>query len=196
METIKTHHENISQHDIQQATQETILVDTEHVSISPIDTIFHSNLLNFILVIVFLVWLIRKTNLFSFITKRQTQIIDSIKNIEEEKKIRLNYLETTELNVANSKQEVMKIIDEGDQVASSLSERIVEEAEIESSDMSKKATNSIKTERAMASNQIVSKISNAAFYIAEEHIKQAVNTNLHQKYIDEFITNLDEMDIK
>ena len=47
----------------------------------------------------------------------------------------------------------------------------------------------------MASNRVVEEVTNAAFIIAEQHIKEAVDDRLHQKYINEFIENLDNVKV-
>ena len=41
----------------------------------PLEVLFHSNVLNFVLVIVFLVWLARKTQVFSAISVKRNTII-------------------------------------------------------------------------------------------------------------------------
>jgi F0F1-type ATP synthase membrane subunit b/b' len=160
---------------------------------SEINIILNSNLLNFIIVIVFLIWVIRKANLSTLITQKQNEIVESIKNAEDEKKIKQNHLLVTKTKVSNVKQEVLKIIDEGEQVASNISESILDDADKQSEDMNKKAAASIKNEKQVVSGEVMTKIMGAAFYISEEHIKQAIDERLHRKYIDEFINNLDSI---
>jgi len=158
---------------------------------SAINIILHSNLLNFIIVIIFLIWVIRKANLSELIAKKQAEIAEMIKNAIEEKNIKQNQLLTTKTKVANVKQEALKIIDEGEQVANNLSESIIDDAEKQAEDMYKKAVLSVNNEKQMVFSEVRSKITGAAFYIAEEHIKQAIDERLHRKYIDEFINDLD-----
>ena len=158
---------------------------------SAINIILHSNLLNFVIVIIFLIWVIRKADLASLIAKKQFEIAELIKNAVEEKKIKQNHLSVTKNKVSNVKQEVLKIIDEGEQVANNLSESIMDDAEKLAADMHKKAVISVGNEKQMVSREVRAKITGAAFYIAEEHIKQAIDERLHKKYIDEFINNLD-----
>ena len=158
---------------------------------SAINIILHSNLLNFIIVIIFLIWVIRKANLSELIAKKQAEIAEMIKNAIEEKNIKQNQLLTTKTKVANVKQEALKIIDEGEQVANNLSESIIDDAEKQAEDMYKKAVLSVNNEKQMVFSEVRSKITGAAFYIAEERIKQAIDERLHRKYIDEFINDLD-----
>ena len=158
---------------------------------SAINIILHSNLLNFIIVIIFLIWVIRKVNLSDLIAKKQAEIAEMIKNAIEEKNIKQNQLLVTKTKVSNVKQEVLKIIDEGEQVANNLSDSIMEDAEKQAEDMHKKAVMSVNNEKQVVTCEVRAKITGAAFYIAEEDIKQAIDERLHRKYIDEFINDLD-----
>jgi len=174
-------------------TKEMTLVKNhaENPENSTMNLILHSNLFNFLIVILFIVWVIKKANLAELIAKKQAEIAELIKNALEEKKIKQNHLLVTKTKVSNVKQEVLNIIDEGEQVANNISESILEDAEKQSEDMHKKAVVSVNNQKQMVSSDVRVKISNAAFYIAEEHIKQAIDERLQKKYIDEFINNLD-----
>ncbi len=160
-----------------------------------LDIILFSNVINVVIVIVFFVWLIRKFNLLSFIEKKRDEILETIKNLEEEKKVKQNQLEQTKIKVQNVNQEVNKLIDEGEQVAESISGRITREAVQEAEEMHKKAHAIIETEEKVASNRLMQEVTTAAFVIAEQHIKNAVDSRLHHKYINEFIDNLDNVKV-
>jgi len=163
----------------------------EHSSGGGLEYIFDSNVINFILVIVFLVWLVKKVDLNAILAKKQTEIADAINNAETEKKNKLTELSITMGKVSNLKQETQKIVDESQKVAESLKESIMEDAGKQAEDLHKKALVSVESQKQQASNDITSKITKAAFIIAEEHIKQAIDDRLHRKYIDEFIDNVE-----
>lgn len=175
-----------------------VLAQGEPVSetaVNPYALIYHSNVLNFILVIVFLVWIARKTHIFSAITEKQNAINKKLTNAENEKKRAELELNDTKKLVANLDQEEKKIIKEAKEIASSLSDRINIETNIESEEIHKKAQKIIETEKIMASSEVMQDVSRAAFIIAEEHIKQAIDDRLHKKYIDEFIDDLDNLKV-
>ncbi len=157
--------------------------------------IFNSNVINFLIVFAFVVWLIKKVKLGEMIEKKCSEIAESIKNAEDEKKFKQNHLDATKIKVANVQQEITKIIDEGKQVANSLSFSIKKDTEEKSEDLHKKAVASLETEKQVISSEIMTQVANAAFYIAEEHIKQAIDDRLHRKYIDEFIENIPKQEI-
>ena len=161
------------------------------MNLNTLNIILHSNLLNFIIVIIFLVWVIRKVDLAALIAKKQADIAEMIKNADDEKQIKQNHLAVTQNKVSNVKQEMLKIIDDGEQVANNLSDSILDDAEKQAADMHKKAVISVANQKQVVTGEVMAKITDAAFFIAEEHIKQAIDERLHRKYIDEFINNLD-----
>ncbi len=158
-----------------------------------IDRIMFSNVIDCLIVVAILIWLVKKFNLKSFITKKSDEILETIKNLEQEKKEKKNYLEQTTEKVKNVSQEVAKMVDEGEHVAESISERIIKDAEHEASELMVKTHSLIESERNRASNRVMLKVTNAAFIIAEQHIKEAIDEKLQQKYINEFIENIENL---
>lgn len=156
-----------------------------------IKTIVFSNIINDIIVLVFIIWLVRKFNLLSFIGKRRGDVIGTIKDLEREKKLKEQQLEQTKNRVKNVDQEVAKMHDDAEKIADELSEKIVEEAEKEAVSMQKKAQLTIESERKVATNEVIKEITGSAFALAEVKINQAIDSRLHQKYIDNFINNLE-----
>jgi len=159
------------------------------------DTIMFSNVINVLIVIAFFVWLFRKYHLLSFLQKKRDEILETLHNLEEEKRIKQNQLEQTRTKVKNVNQDMTKIIDEGEHVAKTLSEQVIMDAETEAAEMQQKAHALIETERQKVSNQLINEVTGAAFIIAEQHIKEAIDERLHQKYINEFIDNLDNVKV-
>jgi len=168
----------------------------EHGNNQIIDAILFSNLINVIIVVLFFVWLFRKFNLLSFLAKKRDGILEAIKSVENERKLRKTQLEQTKVKVKNVNQEVIKLVDEGEQVAENISARIIKDAELEASDMQQKALFALENEKKIASGKIIQDVTNAAFVIAEEHIKEAVDEKLHKKYINEFIDNMDSLKVQ
>ena len=153
--------------------------------------ILHSNLLNFVIVVVLIVWVIKKAKISELLAKKQQEIAELIKNAAEEKKIKQNQLLVTKTKVSNVEQEVQKIVVEGEQIAGNLSESIISDAKKQAEDMHNKALISVGNEKQLVSRDVIEKITGAAFYIAEEHIKNSIDDRLHKKYIKEFIEDLD-----
>ena len=166
----------------------------EHSEINhAFNMVLDSNLINFLIVIAVVIWLFKKFNVYSLIIKKRDEILEIIKNLEKERKEKKNYLEQTKEKVKNVYQEVIKMIDEGEHVSESISERIIKDAEQQASEMMGKAHSLVESERNMASNRVMREVTNAAFIIAEQHIKEAIDDRLHQKYINEFIDNMENI---
>ncbi|HSA07394.1 MAG TPA: hypothetical protein P5556_09465 [Candidatus Gastranaerophilales bacterium] len=186
----------INQDSQQTCVQVAKITTPEHSQdVNIIDTIMFSNVINVIIVIALIIWLMRKFNLLAILAKRRDEVLEIIKNFNQDRMVKQHQLEQTKNKVKNINQEVLKIMDEGEHVAESLSERIIMDAEEEASYMHKKAHSMIETERKMASNLVMQDVTNAAFKIAEIHIKEAIDERLQQKYINEFIDNLDRLKV-
>lgn len=155
-----------------------------------LNLVLQSNLFNFLIVLVVVIWLIRKADVASLIAKKQAEIAESIKNAEDEKTVKQNYLAVTKNKVADADKEVTKIIDEGEHVARNISESISEEAGKQAEELHKKAVVSVENQKQIISGEVMTKITNAAFYVAEEHIKQSIDKRLHNKFINEFIEEM------
>lgn len=160
-----------------------------------IDLIFSSNILNFILVVIFLVWVSKKTKVFSAISETQNLIKRGITNSDEEKNKAESQFQANKKKVKKVNDEVRLIIREANGIASSLADRILGEAEIQSKEMDQRTEKVINVVDKAASHEVARDISRAAFIIAEEHIKQAMDAKLHKKYIDEFINDLETLKV-
>ena len=191
---METHENTVNTEHI---TTETVALSApEHHGAAGIyDTILFSNVINVLIVILFLTWLVRRFNLLAFLVNRRNEILETIHNVKEERRIKENILEKTKLSVKNSDKEVEKIQEEGKEVADSLSRRILRNAELEADDMQKKAQLSIENESRMAKNHIMRTITNSAFAVAEQHIKDTIDEYRHRKYIDDFINKLDNLKV-
>jgi F-type H+-transporting ATPase subunit b len=160
-----------------------------------IDTVMFSNVLNDLIMFAILIWLIRKYNIFSFISKIRGEIIGIIKDAEKEKTLKKNQLELTKLKVANLPQEINKILKDGANVAGNISKKIIEEASTEAREMENKARIIIENERNIASAEVVKEVTGAAFVMAEENIRRAIDDRMHKKFINEFVESLDSLKV-
>ena len=158
-----------------------------------VNVILFSNVINLFIVIIFLVWLFRKYNLLSYFYKKRDEIIELLKNLEQDRKTKESQLEATKTKVKNADQEVSKLTDDGEQVAEGISVRIIEEAEKEAASMQKKAQLTVESERKVATNEVIQEITTAAFATAETQINKSIDERLHRKYINDFINNLENL---
>ncbi|MDD3013405.1 MAG: hypothetical protein PHC34_06845 [Candidatus Gastranaerophilales bacterium] len=159
------------------------------------EKLYEANVINTIFVLIFLYWICKKVNIFAGLEDKLQNIKLRIMNAEEDKSRSEQELETTKKQVANSDTVVRKIEKEAKEVADSLSKNIINEASMESENLEKNSERIIKGEEEMASLHLTNSVTKAAFNIAEEHVKQAIDDRLHKKYINEFIDGLDNLKV-
>ncbi len=160
-----------------------------------IDYIFHSNIINFIIVVAFLLWLNKVQKFTSIIDQRQEEISTKVLDSEESKMRAEFKLEETKKQLSSSNEKIDTIVKDGKEVAKSLSSEIIIEAKTYAKDIEAKTENVIDTKRTQAVSEIKTKITGAAFEIAREHIKQSLDDRMHHKFIDEFIEGLDNLKV-
>lgn len=159
------------------------------------DYLYGSNILNFIIVAFFIVWAVKKFEAGKLINKKKSEITEIVNIAEKEKITKKILLNETQTKVRNVNFETSKIMEEGNVTAAKLSDNISLSADKQAENLRKKAEISAETYKQTVSEELTAKITCAAFYIAEEHIKQSIDERLHQKYIDEFTDNLDKINI-
>ena len=101
-------------------------------------TLFHSNLINFLIVVILVSWIVRKTKLISYISDKRNAIINSIKHSEEENVKADTELKLSRKQVSKSDKEVRNILDDASNIAGNIAERILQEADMEAVDLVKR----------------------------------------------------------
>lgn len=173
-----------------------VMAEAEPITMHAVlEKILESNVINFLIVLVFIVWIVKKFNVFSAVGDKQNLIKQSVKIAEEEKVKAELELDATKKRLRRAEEEIEKIITDASGIAVSLAERIRYETSSHAEELIQKNKKLIDAEKEMASNEVTHNISKAAFNIAEEHIKQAVDERLHKKFIDEFIDKLTDLKV-
>lgn len=157
-----------------------------------LEYIFNSNIINILLTAAIVVYLIKKFKVADFIKLKRDEIIQSIKKAEQEKVNQELFLAKARENNRSTRHEVSSILTEADKIADSLGAKIVSDAEVEAIILKQRNEISIVAEKKAAKGEVTKKVAGAAFMIAEEHIKQALDKELHLKFMHEFIDNLDD----
>ena len=159
--------------------------------------IFHSNIINFIIVLVFFIWLLFfKMDIIAFFGRKSQEIIDTIKNSENKKEEAINHLEETKSSLKNVDKDVKKIVDDAKKIAKTIEEK----AETKLKDELVNLDNRSKLLEAgyvsKAKEEISRKISNAAVAVSEEYIKNSLDDKTHKELIYNFINDLDNMRVE
>lgn len=158
--------------------------------------IFHSNVINMIFVAAFIIWVSKKADLIGILKSRQEQIVQNISKAEEAKTEAQKVLEEAKKNIKGLDSQVAQIMGEAKVSAASMSEKIQQDTEQKLEEIHKNLQKTIDVEEKSAAEEILRGISKEAFELASGKIKNALNDELHHKYINDFIDSIDETKVK
>ncbi len=165
-----------------------------HMSFS--QYIFHSNVINWVFVVAFVIWLIKKADILGVLKSRQDQVMQNIAKAEESKLEAQKTLEEARKNTEELGSQVARIMGEAKVSAASMSEKIQKDTEQKLEEIHKNLQKTIDVEEKSAAEEILRGVSKEAFELASGKIKKALNDELHHKYINNFIDSIDETKVK
>ena len=165
-----------------------------HMSFS--QYILHSNIINMIFVAAFIVWVIKKANVVGILKSRQEQIAQNIAKAEEAKAQAQEVLKSAQDSVKGLDTQVAKILDDAKASAAAMSDKIQNDTLQKLDEISKNLQKTIEVEEKSAAEDVLQGLSKEAFEVASGKIKDALNDELHHKYIHNFIDSLDETKVK
>ena len=155
--------------------------------------ILHSNIINLLAVVVFLVWIVKKFNLVGVIDNRIEEIKSFIQNAEQSREQAILELKEVKNKVKNIPQEKREITEEAYKTADMYKEKIDSETVQSLQEIEKNTEKFLDAEQKSLKESISREVAKDAVSIAEEHIKQAINDDMQKKYINDFIDSLDGM---
>ena len=159
--------------------------------------IFHSNIINFIIVLIFFIWLLFfKLDVIGFFGRKSQETIDTIKNSENKKEEAINHLKETKSSLKNVDNEVKQIVDDAKKIAKSIEEKAETKLKDELVNLDNRAKLLEAGYVSKAKEEISRKISNAAVAISEEYIKNSLDEETHKELIYNFINDLDNMRVE
>lgn len=155
--------------------------------------ILHSNLINFVIMIVIIALILRKINVKDNIDNQHKKIKDSINKSQEEVKSALKNYENAKEKLDNVHIETEKIVENAKNVLENLEQKHKNELEDIKVYFEKNLTKEIEREKQNTLNDITLSVAKASAALSYDNIKQTLkqNPNLHQKYIDECINSID-----
>lgn len=156
--------------------------------------IFHSNVINFILVAYFLYWLLfKKLDVIKFFEEQSEKVKSSIKNSENKKNDAINYLGQTKESLKNVDNDVAKIVADAEDIAKTIEEKSQTKLDAELSNLENRTNILKEAHESKAKEEVSRKIAMAAVAISKEYIENALDENAHRDLIYNFISDLDEM---
>lgn len=154
-----------------------------------------SNALNFVIFVAVFGWIFKKANLKGMLESFGQKIADMLeaaKKAREEAHLKLSDVKKS---VENLPQELEKMETEASKSAEVIEKRLLEEAQKQAEQIKSNALKVIEAEEKKLTSTLTKKASKASVEVAKGHITSvlAQNPQLHEKYINESIDELDRL---
>jgi F-type H+-transporting ATPase subunit b len=162
---------------------------TEHASsFSLLD--FNNNLVNWVILVVVLVYLWNKLMPAVF-AERKNKIEIAIEEATLARKEGQEFLQTQQKRIANAEAEAKSILVEAKKVAEQMKVQLTEQTKTEVKELEAKITQQIANERQLAVTELRSQAAIAAVHLAEAALPGAITTSAKNKLLDQFIEQLE-----
>ena len=159
--------------------------------------LLQSNIFNFILVVSIIVYLVRKFNLKQKIEKLSNEIKSYVDESEKEKLDAEKELKNINDKIAKLPSEIDNINRSADNSVKSLSEKIRIETESQKQDILNNAERLLNLETKKFKSKLVGILSEKSVELVQQNTINQLNSNrdLHKKYIDNAISELDRINL-
>lgn len=159
--------------------------------------ILTSNLFNFVLMLVFLGWIIKKCDIAGALERGRKSIEERITLSNQKREDALKNLYDTQAEGANVDKEIFETLEKAEQNAVIVGEKLVEEAKVQSQTFGKNTQKTIDTAIENLKINLTNETAQKAVELAKQHIKKqlADNRELHIRYINESIDALKGVDL-
>lgn len=155
--------------------------------------ICESNLFNFVVMVLLLVWLVKKFDLGAKIEAGRKKIESNIAESETVKEENLKKLYEVQEASTKIDEEMLKVFNSAEEKARFVGEKLLEEGKIQAESIKENSKKTIDTNIKTVKNEIIKETAQEAMKLAEQHIKSTLESdpNLHQKFIWESIDAID-----
>lgn len=157
--------------------------------------IVESNTFNFAVLLIIFAVLYKKMNVADGIEKIKQGIINSINSAKEEQKCAKNKLKDAQKSIENIDSDIAKQLEDAVQRGEGLANQILANTEEKVQLIEKNVKRVINAEEKTLSAKMTEKTLNASIELAKKYIISTLENNqdLHNKFIDESIENIDRM---
>lgn len=155
--------------------------------------ILNTNVLNFIFLVLILAFCIIKFDLKGMLNAMQKKVADLIEEVKQNKLNSEKTLADAKSSVKNLASDIKAIKTDADESAKAISEKIMNEAEVQVKNIENNADKVISAEEKQVVADLIKEISTISIDKSKENIQNmlANNIELHEKYINESIDKLD-----
>ena len=157
--------------------------------------IVKSNTFNFIVLILIFAILFKKINISSIIEKIRDEIVNTIENAKKEQENAKNKLSNAEKAIENIDDEIKQKLNEASKRAEDMSKQILDNTDLRLKLIEKNIERVVNAEEKTLSAKMTEKTLKASVELAKKQIINMLESNpdMHNKYIDESIENIDRV---
>ena len=168
-----------------------------HIILKIWNDILISNLFNFILMLLFLGWIIKKFKIADVLEAGRKSVEDRITSAKLKKENAVNELFEVQEHGIDVQKESLDIINKSAKNAVLVGEKLVEDALNQSKTFSESTKKAISTSAEKIRINLTNDTAAKALNIAKLHIEKQLENDrsLHMKYINESIDSLKEVDL-
>lgn len=162
-----------------------------------LELIAKSNIINFLIVLAFLVWLFSKINLKAKTTELSLQIKNYVKEAETEKENSLQKLNTIEAEIVKLPQNIKDIELSAEKNLQGINKRISKEIDEKKSDLLNNEKRILGLERKKFNEKLTTVLTETSIDLARKNAIEQLENNreLHDKYIYEAINEIDGVNL-
>ena len=161
------------------------------------DLIVRSNTFNFVLLLAIFYFIFKKINISQVIEKLQQDIINTIENVKNNKRQADEKLAKAKDSVKNLDKDIEMQMEQANANAKAIADTIFNNTQKRIDTIKTNVDKSITTEEKSLSAKLTEKAAHAAVALAKNHIINTLKDrpDLHDKYIDESIQELDRIQL-
>ena len=161
------------------------------------DYIFNSNIINFLIVASFLIWLLFfKIDVVKFFDKKSQETKTIITNSEKKKTDAIAHLSETKEALKNVDNDVAKIVQDAKEIANTIEEKSQEKLNSELANLDNRTNILKEAHESKAKEEVSRNIALAAVAVSKEYIENSLDENSHKELIYNFINDLDNMKVE
>lgn len=161
------------------------------------ENIIHSNIINFAILFVIIVYVVIKINVRGIIESQRQKVEEQVNNAIATKEKAQSRLKDAEQEIERLHEIIDDIRDSAAKSLILLEEKITKDAKEAVGQLEKNAEKVINLEADKVQGKLIKGASQAAVKLAEANMQQILSTNkeLHAKYIQEAIDELDKVEL-
>lgn len=157
------------------------------------ESIINSNIINFLIAFLALVWVFKRFKLLSILDQRQAKIVQALQEAEEKRQQALKDLDAIEKRMAQLNQEVDAILSDAQHSAEDIANSIVQQAQEDAEKLLANAQKRIAMEQKTASRELEQRLMHEAIHAARELLENTLSEADKHRSVEDFVASLPKL---